>query len=448
MRNINDILDNDNNNPPTPIPTISEKEDSRRKIKGQKVVYYPTYEDTGEFVNAADLDNLKSQYQDLAKYNPSLLEFQGITPIQQQDDNPLTLYSQTVSENQTQNQYDYEAANERYNQALGEYGQIYEPIKRSQDDYINGLNAIYERYNPNKTEPAKEDMRLAGIQALATALSDLGKAAGKSLGNNDGLGMVTVDNSQNFNNMLNNLKKAQQNYRNAENEKATKDLQLQLDLFKEKYKNDKDFHTAMRDYALKERNKALENTKTTKTFKNVWENPNSKEYLERQAKIQREIDKEKRLENYQKEKLSIERAKLRNQKNTSAKEDKNKKTYSISNMTYGRPKYFSSKGQKEYKDGDIYYGALANSFDSFEFDDEKQLNSFYRSFYPTIKEIDIEAKIETKPDEQVKQIENTIYQIHKQPDIAKAKYYNNYVKAKQDSGLDKKYWHQAQKLYK
>ena len=437
MRNINDILDNQSAN------------ERQTYVGDDSAVYYaddnsPMMSSAGTPVFAIT-DEQKQQYN---TYRPTQKQ-QNTVQIPVQDSHPLSPYSQKVTESRTQNQYDYDAANERYKQALGEYGQMYEPIKRSQDDYINGLNAIYERYNPDKTEPAKQDMRLAGIQALATALSDLGKAAGKTLGNNDGLGMVTVDKSQKFDNMFEYLRKAQQNYRNAENEKATKELQQQLEIFKEKYKNDKDFQKAMRDYALKERNKALENTKTTQTVKNVWENPNSKEYQERQAKIQREIDKEKRQDAYQKEKLSIEREKLKYQKNKDLKESKNKKTYSISNITFENPKYFSKKGQKAYNDGDYYYRALADVFDEFEFDNEKQLNSFYKRFYPTIKEIDTDAKIETKPDEQIKQIENTIYKIHQEdnPD-SKERYYKGYVKSKKDSGLDNKYWHQAQELYK
>lgn len=360
-------------------------------------------------------------------------------PQQQQvaADNPLQIYSQNITDSFTENQYDYDAARRRSNEAMAEYQNMLEPQRRLNEDYVNGLNEIYKRYTPDKIEPARQDERLAGIQSLATALADLGRAAGKSLGNNDGLGMVTVDATRKFDNNLNYLKQAQENYRKALMDAANAELQRQLAMNDMRYNQDKDLMQQGLTYGQKAYEKALENSKRSRTYTTKYEDPNSVEAKERAAKIQREIDKDKFDRQYRQYKYS---QRINASKN--GKKNKDVETYySISNPIYKNKKRLSSKAQKAYDNKtDMYIISMVDAISKYEYTPE-QLDTFYKSFYKSIKLNDSDAKYEVKPGEQIKQIESVLNSLDSQTKDNAVKIYNNYIEANKASGIADEYWH-------
>lgn len=179
--------------------------------------------------------------------------------------------------------YDTDKANREAEEERERYRQLLQPYKAQQTQYLQTLNDVYNRFSPDKLAPLRKDERLAGIQALATALGDLGRATGRSLGNDKGLGMVEVDENKNFHNFYNRLLTAQNQIRQKEAEEGLRQLNQQIALLKGQNDIDGKILSKVIDAGEKARERALQGNKTvagqeitdTNGFKNTVEQSDS-----------------------------------------------------------------------------------------------------------------------------------------------------------------------------
>lgn len=131
-----------------------------------------------------------------------------------------TEQTQGTKQTQKQTDYDWDKAKASGQQEMMLQQPYIDSNKQLTEQYIQSLDDIYQRYNPDKVKPLQDDERLANIQALSVALGDLARAFGKSAGNKQGLGMVKVDNDSKFVNMLNKAWATRDKRRTAEGEEG------------------------------------------------------------------------------------------------------------------------------------------------------------------------------------------------------------------------------------
>lgn len=245
-----------------------------------------TNESTLEQKVAQDISNAQQKQETQAGQSINIPIPQGYIPykntyttsqkvIQGQDiDN--TSKSITTDYNTDKANREAEAERERYRQLL-------QPYKEQQTQYLQSLNDIYNRFSPDKSIPLRKDERLAGIQALATALGDLGRAVGRSMGNDKGLGMVEVDKDKNFQDFYKRLLTAQDQVRQQEAEEGLRQLNQQIALLKGQNDIDGKILSQVIDAGEKARERALQGNKTvagqeitdTNGVKNTIEQSNS-----------------------------------------------------------------------------------------------------------------------------------------------------------------------------
>lgn len=213
------------------------------------------------------------------------------TPVAGQE-NPFILWEGKTKHTTTE--YDYDAAEQARQQAqqnsLNDFMQsIALPEQKSNRDYLKAIDNLYARYNPPKAPQAQQDARLAGIQSLATAVNDLGRAVGKSVGNSKGLGMVKVDSDANFQNKQEQARLARAKAVEAQNADNLMQLNRQLEALKSAKSLDSDLRKRAWEYADKKGetayNRELQKSKKETTTE-VWDK-NSQSYKEHQAEQQR-----------------------------------------------------------------------------------------------------------------------------------------------------------------
>lgn len=257
----------------------------------------------------------------------------------------------------TQKIYEY-----NYPQALNEaqkYSEtITKPLLQSNDDYVSAMQDLYKRFTPPDIENAKEDTRYSGITMLAQAFNDLGKALGKSFGNDDGLGMVTVDKDSNFQNLYNNALKNFQNFRNAQNKENEMIYKNQAELLKEKYKQKQEADKLTKDFFkkyLKDNAKVTEiktGTQTKQTVTNKQENinPNSQEWKDKQF----DKDYKRQTLDFRRQNTELKRKDIRLK--TKELEDKQAIINPLSNNKYFVPREDDDIGTilKEDRDYDVF----------------------------------------------------------------------------------------------
>jgi hypothetical protein len=157
--------------------------------------------------------------------------------------------------------YDYPKADDEGNKEKQTYLDKYgNKARENFNSHIAYLQNLYQQI-PDTATPLRDDLKNANWQMFATALSDLGKAAGKAAGNNGGRGMVQVDNDKKFQDDRNRAYQLQAQLRQAEKEDALRKIQQELNIENEKYQGDNDLLGKEYSAYNTGRNRSLENNK-------------------------------------------------------------------------------------------------------------------------------------------------------------------------------------------
>lgn len=310
--------------------------------------------------------------------------------------------SGTKSNTQTiSTDYDTDKANAVADAERERYRQLLAPYQQQQREYFKSLTDIYNRLSPDKVTPLKQDERLAGIQALATAIGNLGRAVGKSLGNDKGLGMVTVDDDKKFLNFYNKALSDHDKVRQAEAEEGLRQLNQQIELLRGKNDLDGKVMAQIIDAGEKARDRALNGNKTV-TSNNDYTNTekttkNTNSTINKNAQSDTWIDPNSLTT--KKDNATISSARSRSSRNSSYSSSRGGSgdTYIIGNIAYrkgGNPK--SNADGKDHSKGWITSakGEFSENWIHFMAQPtievtEDQINKYYRALRPVMEKYGI-----------------------------------------------------------
>ena len=212
-------------------------------------------------------------------------------------------YTNKKTEGQTtkkeETTFDSEKTGQYINEGLKDFEAEYEPIKRNQTEYLNGLQEIYKRFDPTGVPAKEKDRRLSGLLMLSDAITHLGGVTGEMLGEqylggHSGLGLIPERKNKNFETAYKNyLAKAdavkQQKALEGQKalERAVADLKGRVNIA-----NDYARERLAEKNRLKKRAEELYKTTTTTTdgYDKVKTDPNSQEYKNNQALLRARIN--------------------------------------------------------------------------------------------------------------------------------------------------------------
>lgn len=312
--------------------------------------------------------------------------------------------SGTKSNTQTiSTDYDTDKANAEADAERERYRQLLAPYQQQQREYFKSLTDIYNRLSPDKVTPLKQDERLAGIQALATAIGNLGRAVGKSLGNDKGLGMVTVDDDKKFLNFYNKALSDHDKVRQAEAEEGLRQLNQQIELLRGKNDLDGKVMAQIIDAGEKARDRALNGNKTV-TSNNDYTNTekttkNTNSTTNKNAQSDTWIDPNSLTAKKDKATISSARSSRSSSSNSSARSSRGSSgdTYFIGNICYrkgGNPK--SNVDGKDHSKGWLTSakGEFSENWIHFMAQPtievtEDQIHKYYRALRPVMEKYGI-----------------------------------------------------------
>lgn len=353
MFNIKDLIKNSVNN--------LVRDNTEDALK-QQVLQDVAIEQANQQAQQTAIDNRPSDVpKDYVRYKNTITKENSTSQgLQKQD----VVGSGTKQNTQSiSTDYDIAKANAEADAERERYKQLLQPYEEQQRAYFKTLNDVYNRYAPDKITPLQEDERLAGIQALATAIGNLGRAVGKSLGNDKGLGMVTIDDNQKFLNFYNKALSDHDRVRNAQAEEGLRKLNQQIELLRGKNDLNSKVMAQVIDAGEKARERALNGNKTITSndnynnTENTTKNTNSTTNNSTQSDTW--IDPNSLTTKRDKATISSARSSSRSNSSESSRSGKNGKTYYIRNP------YFRAGGQNSKGWAVAQNGKFSDDFTHF-----------------------------------------------------------------------------------